>query len=187
MWVNGENLKMARDTSGLADFTVAKEAGISLGQYREMEAGRKNMKRDIVERVARVLNVDVADIASMTANGPEKPEKPEEIKEPDKKAAEPEKIPKPEKVEPCEDDKVRGMFIKFFRRPSAEFNPAELIIRSDVITAISKDVRYPKIWVSYEDRGGIANFSECFESDEERDERWEDIMLALFEARNDYL
>lgn len=63
-----------------------------------------------------------------------------------------------------------------------EYEPAELIVRADIITAISKDIKFSKIWVSYEDRGGIANFSECFNSDEERDERWEDIMLMLAEG-----
>lgn len=166
MWVNGANLVSVRESAGLADFTVAQEAKISLGQYREMESGRKNIKRDIVERVARILSVDVA----------------EEIKAAKKETIEDEKIPKPEKVEPCADNKVRGRFIKFFRRPSVEYEPAELIVRADIITAISKDIKFSKIWVSYEDRGGIANFSECFNSDEERDERWEDIMLMLAEG-----
>lgn len=41
MWVNGANLASVRESAGLADFTVAQEAKISLGQYREMEsAGR---------------------------------------------------------------------------------------------------------------------------------------------------
>ena len=176
MWVNGANLASVRESAGLADFTVAQEAKISLGQYREMESGRKNIKRDIVERVARILSVDVAEITCNAANVAE------EIKAAKKETIEDEKIPKPEKVEPCADNKVRGRFIKFFRRPSVEYEPAELIVRADIITAISKDIKFSKIWVSYEDRGGIANFSECFNSDEERDERWEDIMLLIAEG-----
>ena len=68
MWVNGANLASVRESAGLADFTVAQKAKISLGQYREMESGRKNIKRDIVERVARILSVDVAEITCNAAN-----------------------------------------------------------------------------------------------------------------------
>ena len=90
MWVNGANLASVRESAGLADFTVAQEAKISLGQYREMESGRKNIKRDIVERVARILSVDVAEITCNVANVAE------EIKAAKKETIEDEKIPKPE-------------------------------------------------------------------------------------------
>lgn len=72
--------------------------------------------------------------------------------------------------------------IPFLFRRNLKENGTEALIRSDMITALRQDFKEPKIFLNYETEWGGRSFlgCECFQTFEERDERWNELMEYLF-------
>ena len=96
-------------------------------------------------------------------------------------------MPKPQLVDPVAASGNERFFVKFYQRENTDQERRELLIRSDIITYIAQDRRFPKIWVGYEVRSGITSFSETYDTQSERDQRWNEICLALINGRREFL
>ena len=180
MRIDGDKLKDARMASGLTEFEASQAAKIAFATYTGLENYGGTIRKDAGERLALTLNVKVTDIEADKSKA--KASK-AAVTEPEAESPAVEQ-PQPDDVDPQEAEETvntrrESFFIKFYRRDFAEQARVEVLIRSDILTTLAKDTKYPKIWISYETRNGINSFSEIYDTPAERDERWADIMQAL--------
>lgn len=195
MRIDGDKLKQARMLRGLTEFEVSRDAKMAFEHYTNLEEYGGTIRKDAAARLALALDVLVEDIEAEANPKTKRPvPKVEEDLQPaenvQRELAVPTKQPKmpePELLEPVANTRAHNFFIKFYRRDNLDQEGMEILIRSDVLTCISKDVKYPKIWISYEGRNGINNFSEIYNTQNKRDERWSDIIQALINGRCEFL
>lgn len=64
----GENIKKAREKSGLTVKALAKKLGVAEKYLNEVEMGRKVAPESFIDRAAKVLNVDLNDISMVVTD-----------------------------------------------------------------------------------------------------------------------
>ena len=169
MRIDGEKLKKARMLRGLTEFEVSKAAKMAFEHYTGLEEYGGTIRKDAAARLALALDVLVEDIEAAAKTKSQEYENPLRKQSGGVKPMLPPDMPKPQLVDPVEQER------------------RELLIRSDIITYIAQDRRFPKIWVGYEVRSGITSFSETYDTQSERDQRWNEICLALINGRREFL
>lgn len=198
MRIDGEKLKKARIQRGLTEFEVSKAAKMAFEHYTGLEEYGGTIRKDAAARLALALDVLVEDIEAAAKTKPQEYENPapqvedeclqdRQMRSGGVKPMTPPDMPKPQLVDPVAASRNETFFVKFYQRENTEQERRELLIRSDIITYIAQDRRFPKIWIGYEVRSGITSFSETYDTQSERDQRWNDICLALINGRREFL
>lgn len=64
----GENIKQAREKSGMTAKVLAKKLGVAEKYINEVEMGRKVVPESFIDRVAKILNADLNDISMVVTD-----------------------------------------------------------------------------------------------------------------------
>ena len=64
----GENIKQAREKSGMTAKVLAKKLGVAEKYINEVEMGRKVVPESFIDRAAKILNADLNDISMVVTD-----------------------------------------------------------------------------------------------------------------------
>ena len=64
----GENIKQAREKSGMTAKVLAKKLGVAEKYINEVEMGRKVVPEAFIDRAAKILNADLNDISMVVTD-----------------------------------------------------------------------------------------------------------------------